>query len=37
MVVSFGNRDRAAKSVLPGQEIELDEGAHVTCVHTGNA
>lgn len=37
IVVSFGNRDRAGKSPLPGATIELDEGAHVTVVHTGNA
>lgn len=37
MTVSFGDRDRAGKAPLPGDVVLLDEGAHVTVVHTGCA
>ena len=37
MVVSFGDRSRAGRAPHRGDTIELDDGAHVTVVHTGNA
>jgi hypothetical protein len=37
MIVDYGDRKRRPVAPTVGQEIELDEGARVTVVHTGNA
>lgn len=37
LTVSFANRDRAGRALIKGETVALDEGAHVTVVHTGNA
>lgn len=37
MTVSFGDRSRSGRAPYAGQTIDLDDGAHVTVVHTGNA
>lgn len=37
MSVSFGDRSRAGRAPRAGETIDLDDGAHVTVVHTGNA
>jgi len=37
VAVSLGDKSRAGLAPYPGSVVELDEGARVTVVHTGNA
>jgi hypothetical protein len=37
MAIRFGDRGRKGKILAPGEAVELDNGAAVDVVHTGNA
>lgn len=37
VAVSLGDKSRAGLAPYPGSSVELDDGARVTVVHTGNA
>lgn len=37
VAVSLGDKSRAGLAPSPGSSVELDDGARITVVHTGNA